>query len=114
MSNHITTFINNSGLPITLETWQTEKRGLTLLNHVLVKKGEQVNFPSITNEWYLETYFNNNEDIAEWIAAKIEPYSRIGKFRNHPCASGNYSWMVNDTFDILYNKENNTATFIKK
>jgi hypothetical protein len=108
------TFINNSGLPINLETWQKKMEGLHSLNEVLVKSDEQVIFPSTTGEWYLQNCLYNKEDVAEWIAAKMKPGYRVGKFRDEPCASGNYSWMNDDAFDILYDKEKNTATFVRK
>jgi len=115
--NYVTTFINKSGLPINLETWQKEKEkekeGLHAFNAVLVKPGDKVAFPSATGEWYLQNCLYN-EDAAEWIAAKIQSGYRLGKFRTYPCASGNYSWMNDDNFDILYDEETNTATFIKK
>ena len=106
-------FINNSGLPINLETWQTILPGLDSLNSVLVKSGEQIVLPSTTGEWYLQTYLDK-EFADEWKANGYRTGDRVGKFRSKPCISGNYSWIDEDQFDIIYDKENHTATFIKK
>jgi len=115
LTKYFPTFINNSGLPINLETWQTKSPGLETLIVVLVKTGEQIVVPSINGEWYLQTYLNN-EFADEWIQEGFRPGYQIGKFRNKPCALGKYSWMNYDNppFDIIYDSKNHTATFINK
>jgi hypothetical protein len=108
LAKYFPTFINNSGLPINLETWQQETT-----KTVLVKSGEKIVLPTSTGEWYLQTLLT--EPFAdEWKAAKINPGYQIGKFRSKPCASGDYSWMDDDHFQIIYDHENHTATFVKK
>ena len=107
------TFINNSGLPINIETFQKHLPGLNSLKSVLVKSGEQIVLPSITGEWYLQTYLDK-EFVEEWDTASYLTGYRIGKFRSKPCALGYYSWVEHDDFDIIYDKEKHTATFIKK
>ena len=107
------TFINNSGLPINIETWQPEAPGLQTMKSVLVKSGEKIILASSTGEWYLQTYLDE-EFADEWISAGLRTGDQIGKFRNKPCASGDYSWMDEEKFDIIYDNEKNTATFIKK
>lgn len=105
------TFINASGLPIHLETWQYID-GMNSLEYVLVKPGELYVMPSTNGEWYLQTYLDEkNSEV--WKNAGIETGYPIGKFRDKPCASGDYSWMEDEKFDILYNKEEKTATFIR-
>ena len=116
LAQHFPTFINNSGLPIDLETWQnTDIYGLETMQKVLVKSGEQIVLPSINGEWYLETYLDKKY-ADEWIAQGLPVGERVGKFRNKPCYRGDYSWMSNDNspFDIVYDAEKRTATFIKK
>ena len=116
LAKYFPTFINNSGLPVNLETWQPERvPGLETLNAVLVKTGEQIVLPSLTGEWYLQTYLSK-ELADEWIAAGLRPGEHVGKFRSKPCASGDYSWMDydNSPFDIIYDPKNHTATFVKK
>lgn len=106
-SKYFPTFINNSGLPINLETWQQETT-----NTVLVKSGEKIVLPSTTGEWYLQTLLT--EPFAdEWKAVKINPGNQIGKFRSKPGASGDYSWMDDERFQIIYDPKNRTATFSK-
>jgi len=108
-------FINNSGLPINVETWQyTKNSSLESLNQILVKQGEKIILPSINGEWYLQTYLKK-EQAEEWRNAGFIPGEQIGKFRNKPCASGNYSWMshYDSPFKIVYDPKNSTATFIK-
>jgi hypothetical protein len=113
------TFINNSGLPVNLETWQPTKNGFgrETLIYVLVQSGEKVILPSTNEngEWYLQSYLNK-EMAEQWRKAGIHHGNRIGKFRNNPCILGNYTWMEYDEspFEIIYNIENETATFIKK
>jgi hypothetical protein len=104
-AKYFPTFINNSGLPINLETLQQETT-----NTVLVKSGEKIVLPSTTGEWYLQTFLTNSF-ADEWKAAKINPGDQIGKFRNKSCVSGDYSWMDNERFKIIYDPENYTATF---
>jgi hypothetical protein len=107
------TFINNSGLPINLETWQPDGPGLETTKTVLVKSGEKTVLPSTTGEWYLQTLLT--EPFAdEWKAVKINPGNQIGKFRSKPGASGDYSWMDDERFQIIYDPKNRTATFVKK
>jgi hypothetical protein len=107
------TFINKSGLPVNLETWQSVLLGLESLTSVVVKSGEQIVLPSTTGEWYIQTYLDK-EFADEWKAAGYSIGSCIGKFRNKPCLFGEYSWIYNEHFDLIYDKENCTATFIKK
>lgn len=106
-------FINNSGLPVNLETWQTILPGLDSLSSILVKSGEQVVLPSTTGEWFLQTYLDK-EFADEWKAAGYSVGSRIGKFRNKPCMSGEYVWIDDTHFDIIYDKKKLVATFVKK
>jgi len=116
LTKYFPIFINSSGLPINLETWQTKRvSGLETLNAVLVKTGEQIVLPSSNGEWYLQTYLSK-EFADEWIQDGFRVGYQIGKFRNKPCTLGNYSWMNydNSPFDIIYDPKNHTATFIKK
>jgi hypothetical protein len=106
------TFINNSGLPIRLETWQICD-GIDSYEGVLVKAGEQCVSKSTTGEWILTTYLD--KPLAdEWRAAGIAPGDYVGKFRDKCSWSGEYSWMDDERFQIAYDVENRTATFTKK
>ena len=109
-SKYFPTFINNSGLPINLETWQPDGPGLETTKTVLVKSGEKIVLPSTTGEWYLQTLLTK-PFADEWKAAKINPGDQIGKFRSKPCASGDYSWMDDERFQIIYDAKTRTAIF---
>ena len=113
--SHETTFINDSELPINIETWQPLTIRSESLNYFLVQPGKKIILPSTTGEWYLQTYLNK-EFADQWREAGIQPGYRIGKFRNKPCIKGCYTWMEydNSPFEIIYDAENLTATFIKK
>jgi hypothetical protein len=113
LAKYFPTFINNSGLPINLETWQPDGPGLETTKTVLVKSGEKIVLPTSTGEWYLQAFLDK-EYADEWEAAKINPGYQIGKFRSKPCASGDYSWMDDDHFQIIYDHQNHTAIFVKK
>jgi hypothetical protein len=111
LAKYFPTFINNSGLPINIETWQTYGSIVTTKT-VLVKSGEKIVLPSTTGEWYIQTFLT--EPFAdEWKAAKINPGYQIGKFRSKPCASGDYSWMDDEHFQIIYDAKTRTAIFNK-
>jgi hypothetical protein len=113
--SHETTFINKSGLPINLETWQHTKNGGETLNYALVQSGEKTILASANGEWYLQTYLNK-EMADQWKKEGIQPGYRIGKFGNKPCMKGDYAWIEyeDSPFEIIYDTENFTATFIKK
>lgn len=113
LAKYFPTFINNSGLPINLETWQPDGPGLETTKTVLVKSGGKIVLPTSTGEWYLQTFLDK-EYADEWEAANINPGYQIGKFRSKPCASGDYSWMDDEHFQIIYDDQNHTATFVKK
>jgi len=112
---NIATFVNKSGLPINVETWQQTTIGSETLISMLVQPEENITLPSRNGEWYLQTLLNK-EDADKWIEAGIKPGYLIGKFRNQPCIKGEYSWMEyeDSPFEIIYDPENLTATFIKK
>ena len=108
-------FVNNSGLPINLETWQRmANSGVETLVHVLVEPGEKITLASTNGEWYLQTYLDK-EMSDEWKTSGLKPGVNVGKFRNKPCALGKYSWMnfYDSPFEITYDPVNNIATFVK-
>jgi hypothetical protein len=112
MSIHTIIFKNNSSLPINIETWQKIKIGLSEMIEETVKPWDSITMNSETGEWILNNYLSNNDMYNEWIKEGYKPGESIGKFRDTPCAKGNYSWMYNDNFEIVYN--NGIVTFSKK
>jgi len=113
-NNVVPTFINQSGLPINIETWQYFTSGISQLCVILVKPGEELVMPSVINEWYLQTLLYEKEMADKWREMGITPGYRIGKFWTEPDVRHHYVYMEDTNFDILYEKEANTATFIKK
>lgn len=106
------TFINKTNLAINFETFQQQGFGFHKMVTQLVLPGKTAKLASNNGEWYLNTYFNL-ELCKNWILAGYTPGFRVGKFRDLPCAMGNYSWMDEDGLDIIYDPVKRTATFIK-
>jgi len=106
------TFINDTNMAVNFETWQTKGFGYGEMVSILVLPGKKARLISSTGEWYLNTYLAK-EFCASWVAAGIRPGDRVGKFRDRPCASGDYSWMDEPTLDIIYEPKKRTARFIK-
>jgi hypothetical protein len=112
LAKRFPTFINKSGLPVNLETWQTKCFGMEEMEIRLVLPGKKVVLASSTGEWYLNTYLDYK--LAEqWTKAGYRTGDSVGKFRDRPCASGDYSWMDEESFDIIYDAKKRTATFVK-
>ena len=115
MATHFVTFINNSPLPINIETWQPHMFGfLSEMKTQTVKPGEKISMGSETGEWETNTYLYDKTMCDEWIAAGYEKNlgQVIGKFRDEPCIKGEYTWLYNNDFEIVYNS--GTVTFSKK
>ena len=116
MSQDSVTFTNKSNLPIILETIQQISHRMSVMKSVIVKSGETITLLSSTGEWLLDTYICDTEMVNEWLDAGYKVGTTIGKFRNKPCARGDYSWMFEykNNFQIVYDKDTNTATFSNK
>jgi hypothetical protein len=56
MSEHFATFINNSELPVVIETWQMLCFGLAEMKSITVKPGEKITMGSNTGEWLINSY----------------------------------------------------------
>ncbi len=59
-------FINQSGLPVMLESWQKVVFGLNTLSSQCIRDGEMVLLHSITGEWYLNTMFDDVSLCKDW------------------------------------------------
>lgn len=116
MSEHFATFINNSELPVNIETWQTLCFGLAEMKSITVKPGEKITMGSNTGEWLINSYLFDNDMCDQWRAStyKSSLGQDIGKFRDHACIRGDYSWMYHDDFEIVYDKAEKVAIFSKK
>ena len=112
MSNHSVTFINESPLPISVETWQQTPNGLSEMKCEIVKPRESIFMRSETGEWEITTYLYDETMCSQWTKAGYKLCQTIGKFRNKPCIKGEYSWMYCNDFTVVYSNE--VATFSKK
>jgi hypothetical protein len=112
MTNHSTTFINGTALPIIIETLRELCYGLFISKSTLVKPHETITVESSTGEWNLTTYIYDTEIANQLLTAGYTLGKTIGKFRNKPCIQGNYSWMYHDDFQIVYDNDKKTATFL--
>jgi len=113
LAKRFPTFINKTNLPVNLETWQTQAFGFEEMVSKLVLPGKKAVIISSTGEWLLNTYLYDSKLCEIWRAAGYSVGNSVGKFRNRPCASGNYSWMYEKGLDIIYDPIKNTATFVK-
>ena len=115
MSNTYTvTFMNNSDLPVYLETWQNVVFGVSEMNSFIVKEKEHITITSETGEWFVNNYLYDKNMCDKWTNSGYNLGETIGKFRNNPCIKGNYSWLYHDDFQIVYDIVTNVATFSKK
>ena len=104
-------FINQTNLPIMVDGLVKVMEGLNKLETKVVKGNEECIITSITGEWFINTFFNDRELKKIWILNKLNHISNIGKFRNSPCISGEYSWMDVDEFIITHEEEDGVHTF---
>ena len=105
-------FVNKTNLPILVESLNIVCEGLQELKIVCVESYEEKVVYSITKEWYVTTYFYDQEVIKKWKENNLKIGERIGKFRSVPSYSNEYSWMNVDLFDIIY--DDNKILFFHK
>ena len=106
-------FVNKTNLPILVEGWRTIDQGLLKLKTVCVEPYEEKIVYSTTKEWYVTTYFYDQEIIKKWKDNDLKTGERIVKFRSVPSYLGEYSWMDVELFDIIYN-DNKILFFYKE
>ena len=85
-------FHNNTKLPIIVSSWRTKMQGLSEYKDVTVLSGEIVDVYSDVGEWIIGSLFFVKEYDDQWRNEKLEQYSRMAKFRNKCCFSGDYTW----------------------
>jgi hypothetical protein len=113
-NNYSVTFVNNSDLPVCLETWQQMLFGISEMVSLVVKENEHIVMSSETGEWFVNNYLFDKDICTKWTHSGYKLGETIGKFRNKPCIKGNYAWLYHDDFQIVYDIVNNLATFSKK
>jgi hypothetical protein len=103
---HKATFTNNFCLPVIIETWIKRFQGLSETLNTLVNIGETIDIHSETGEWTIHTYITDCVICNNWRVFGLEPGFDIGKFRDQPCAKGDYSWIYRDGFKISHDIDN--------
>jgi hypothetical protein len=108
------TFINKSKLPIIIEAWQTHTYGLSELEEVVVKSGEQTTIKSEDGEWRLQTSLQPKL-AEEWQKSKYIYGHIIGIIYDKPTKEENTSLvMYENDFKLKYDNETRVATFSQK
>lgn len=84
-NNKMVSFVNKSSNEVIISYWVS--RGINTMIDRIVKIDEEIDVSDcIVDEWIIMT----------------TSYSRIGKFTNEPCASGNYSWLETYDFELEF------------
>jgi hypothetical protein len=107
---HSIEFINNTNIPVSLETWHQKLRGLSVYNDICVKNGESITMESNTGEWFITTYFIDKVLKEQVQSAGHKLGMEIGKFCDRPCARGNYSWLADSSIQFKIEYKDGTAT----
>jgi len=108
MSSYSIIFINSSNIPVNVETWQSYKPGFSKLKENLINPNETVTIPSDNGEWYVDTFIYDSILCKQVVDAGYNVAMQIGKFRDSPCAQGDYSWLIDDRFQLIFH--NGTMT----
>jgi len=109
-------FINKTQIPLNLETWQPVKNGLSIshMKSILVKPFQNIVMESITGEWYVNTYIDDDSRLCKKLIDEGHILGEeIGKFRDHPCAQGDYVWLYSNNYEMEYSAGVVTITEIK-
>jgi hypothetical protein len=87
---HSVLFFNNTDLPVMVDTWQADD---PRLHSQKINPQERVTLSSRVGEWHLHTMFPDAADKQLWLDRGYT-FNLLGKFRNFPCAQGEYSWLT--------------------
>jgi len=113
MSNeYFVTIINESPIPINVETWSSFCFGLSEMKSITLKPGERKIMSSQTGEWLINTYLFDKELCNQFVVAGYTEGKVIGKFRIDPAIRGENTWMCDNDFKIVC--FNGVAKFSKK
>jgi hypothetical protein len=107
-NTHTIEFINNADIPVQISTFMEPINGISFCETVIVPSNTTLTLESCTGEWEVDTYITDKAFVEEFIRLRQCYGYYIGKFRNKPCASGDYSWIYHDDFELLY--QNDTIT----
>lgn len=94
-------FHNATPFPVMIDTWINTK-----LESFKVPPHHLILLTSSVGEWHMNTLFPNRKDRELWDQHKgLRHFTQIGKFRNKPCAQGNYAWMEYEKpFHCMYSE----------
>jgi hypothetical protein len=112
MSTTSIIFINDAKFPVNVSTWHSITSGFSKLNIIIVHPNDSVMILSETGEWYVDTLLYDKTHCQQVLDAGFSVGEEIGKFRNCPCIEGNYSWLNDERFQLLFN--DGTITFCEK
>ena len=104
MPNEYIQFINNTDLPVLIDSWID---GFNFKKTFRVEAFEKKIIYSEVGEWHLHARFESERDITIWKQKGNKLLHRnitIGSFHSTPCASGNYSWLETDDFECVYSE----------
>ena len=98
-------FKNNCKLlPIVVSSWMEKMPGLSEYIDVEVPPNTEMEVKSSVGEWIIGSLLYGEENYNIWKSHGLNFEPRMAKFRDHPCASGNYTWnFIDDKFDLVYN-----------
>ena len=99
-NKYFMTIINESPLPVNVETWQQLWFGLSEMKSITLKKGERIIMSSETGEWYVNSFIYNKVETTEWELSGYTMGKVIGKFQSEPAIGGKNVWMRDDIFQI--------------
>jgi hypothetical protein len=105
-NKYFMTIINESPLPVNVETWQAcSWFGLSEMKSITLKKDDRIIMVSETGEWHVNSFIHDKNACAEWelFGYTIFGYTMgkvIGKFRSEPAIGGKNVWMCDDKFQI--------------
>lgn len=106
MSNdYFVTIINESPIPINVETWRSLCFGLSEMESITLKPGDKKFMSSETGEWFI---------IVDKVLCEqynLSPGKAIGKFRIEPSIWGGNLWMCDNGFKVVCH--NGVAHFSK-
>lgn len=87
--------------------------GLSEYIDVEVQADTEVEVQSSVGEWMIGSLLTGEENCRLWRNHKLQFDPTMAKFRDSPCAMGNYTWNWVDTkFDLVY--ENCVVTWSYK
>ena len=100
-------------LPIIVSSWLEKMPGLSEYKDVEVPPNTEIELKSSVGEWIIGSLLIGKEKCDLWKSHGLQFDPRMAKFRDHPCAWGDYTWnFVDDKFDLVY--ENGSVTWSYK